>query len=222
MDKTVFAGHKKVGQSILGGPEKALVAWGLNKVPVWLETYHLTLLTILWSALNVLFGWLAKSNLQWLWLISLMIVLQYITDLFDGAVGRSRDTGLIRWGFYMDHFLDFIFLNSLVLAGYLLAPPGLGYYYFMLSIITGGFMVNSFLSFAATNQFEIYFWGFGPTELRIVFIAINTVIIMTGTNHFPHSVPALVITCGIGLIIMVKRSSDQLWAIDMEHKKSRE
>jgi phosphatidylglycerophosphate synthase len=221
MTSTAFAGDRKVGQSILSAPEKALVSWGTPKIPAWLETYHLTLLTVLWSGLNALFGFLAKDNIHWLWLVSLMIVLQYFTDLFDGAVGRARGTGLVKWGFYMDHFLDYIFLSSLVLAGYFIAPAGLGAYYLILLILTGGFMVNTFLGFAATNQFEIYFYGFGPTEMRIVFILINTVIILTGTEHFRFSVPLLCFFCFAGLIIMVKRTSNKLWSIDMANKENK-
>ncbi|MBN1880032.1 CDP-alcohol phosphatidyltransferase family protein [bacterium] len=220
MTGNTFSGDKKVGQSMFSVPEKKLVAWGTPKIPVWLETYHLTLLTILWSALNVLFGCLARNDIRWLWLISLMIVMQYITDLFDGAVGRARNTGLVKWGFYMDHFLDYIFLCSLVFAGYMIAPQGLGFYYVILLMLTGGFMVNSFLGFAATNRFEIYFYGFGPTEMRVVFILINTAIILTGTNHFVVSVPATCLVCLIGLVFMVWRTSRRMWALDMAGKQA--
>src|SRR3989338_1548416 len=85
-------------------------------IPRFIETYHLTCLTFLWSGLIVLFGWLARNDINWLWFISLMIIFQYITDLFDGALGRYRDTGLIKWGYYMDHFLDYVFLCSILIA----------------------------------------------------------------------------------------------------------
>lgn len=218
MTHPMFGGDKKVGASILSGPEKALVAWGTPRVPGWLETYHLTMMTVLWSGLNVVFGYLGRENLHWLWAVSLMIVVQYVTDLFDGAVGRTRNTGLIKWGFYMDHFLDYIFLCSLVVAGYLIAPPEVGFWYVVLVVLVGGFMVNSFLTFAATNQFEIYFYGMGPTEMRIGFILLNAVIIFTGTDHFPITVPLVCGICGVGLVFMAWKSSRTLWAIDMEHK----
>ena len=32
------------------------------------------------------------------------------TDSFDGALGRRRDTGIPKWGYYMDHLLDFVFM----------------------------------------------------------------------------------------------------------------
>lgn len=213
-----FAGDKKVGRPLLYGPERALVAWGTPRVPRWLETYHLTLLTLLWSGLNAVFGVLARSDLRWFWGVSAMIVLQYLTDLFDGAVGRARGTGLVKWGFYMDHFVDFIFLGSLVLAGYLVAPPGVAHWFIVLLTLNGAFMVSSFLSFAATNEFEIYVSGVGPTEVRILIIAINTVIISTGTSHFPITVPLICAACLIGLVVVVWSASRKLWAIDMANR----
>lgn len=83
-------------------------------------------------------------------------------------------------------------------------------------------MVNSFLTFAATNKFEIYFYGFGPTEMRIGFILINTIIIFTGTAHFDLTVPLAAFICGVCLVFMVKQSSDKLWKMDMDNKKELE
>ena len=91
-----------------------MVARYVTSVPGWLETYHLTLLTVVWCMGILLLGWLARGNIQWMWMISLMIVFQYITGLFDGAVGRYRNTGLVKWGFFMDHFLDYIFLCAML------------------------------------------------------------------------------------------------------------
>ncbi len=213
-----FGGDKKIGRSLLSTPEQALVAWGTPRIPGYIETYHLTMLTLVWSFLNPVFGYLAQSNLQWLWMVCVMIVFQYMTDIFDGAVGRRRNTGLIKWGFYMDHFLDYVFLCSLILTGYIVAPAGLGAYFILLLFLTGGFMVSSFLSFAATNQFQIYYFGFGPTEMRIVFVFMNIVIIFTGTDHFTVTVPFACLICFIGLIVKVFHTGTNLWRIDMEEK----
>ena len=98
-DKAAFAGDKKVGQSILTPLENRLKNWLVPKVPLSVETWHLTFTTILWSAGVLCFGKLSAGNLSWLWGVSLMIVLQYLTDLADGEVGRRRNTGLIKWGF---------------------------------------------------------------------------------------------------------------------------
>jgi len=46
----------------------------------------------------------------------------------------------------------------------------------------GRFMANSFLSFSATNEFEIYHSG--STQSRVAFIAINAYIAIVGFKHF--------------------------------------
>lgn len=214
-----FGGDKKVGHSLLSKPENSLKNWVVPNIPKGIETYHLTLTTLLWSLVNVISGFHAKNNLKILWLVSLMIVVQYLTDLFDGELGRQRETGLVKWGFYMDHFLDYIFLCSLVFVGYMISPVGLEIWYFGLVVILGAYMVNSFLSFAATNEFEIYYYGIGPTETRVVFILINTFIIYFGTNGFKILLPTVVLLCLSGLILNTYQIQKKLWRHDMQAKQ---
>ena len=49
MEKKGFGGAFKKGESILGPWEKAFVLRWVNRIPNWLETYHLTLLTLVWT-----------------------------------------------------------------------------------------------------------------------------------------------------------------------------
>ena len=219
MSKDDFAGDKKVGESALMAVENRFKYWAVPKIPKGIETYHLTFMTLIWAFGNIGFAFLAKDgNHAWIWLVSLMIALQYITDLFDGELGRQRNTGLIKWGFYMDHFLDFIFLCSFVFVGYMISPPGLEIYYFALVVVLGAFMVNSFLSFAATNEFEISSYGIGPTEMRIVFIAINTFTIYVGTQYFDILLPLTVAVCTLALAFNTYQIQKKLWDIDMDAK----
>lgn len=219
MPEQPFGGAGKVGESILAAPEKRLVAAWVPRIPGWLETYHLTMMTLLWSALVVLFGWLARENLNWLWGSSAMIIAQYVTDLFDGAVGRRRNTGLVKWGFFMDHFLDYVFLCSLILAYYLVAPEGYDVWFIAILALTAGQMVHSYLAFAATNEFRIAFAGVGPTEARIGFVIINTVIIFTWPHYYDITIPLITVVCAAGLVFVVYRTQKRLWQIDMENKR---
>ncbi len=218
MKQFKFGGDKKTGSSILSNAENTFKHWAVPKIPSCIETYHLTLTTLLWTLINIVIAFHAKYNPYALLVVSLMIILQYITDLFDGELGRQRNTGLIKWGFYMDHFLDFLFLCSLVFVGFMISPPGLEIWYFSLLVILSSFMVNSFLSFGATNKFEIYYFGIGPTETRVVFIAINTFIFFYGTNNFHILLPIVVIICFAGLIINTYQIQKKLWQYDMQAK----
>jgi len=222
MARDEFAGDKKEGVSLLHKPEERLKAVLIPCVPQGIETYHLTLTTIVWSILIVLFSWLATFNRAWMWGVSLMIVAQYITDLLDGAIGRGRNTGLIKWGFYMDHFLDYVFLCSILIGYSLLMPDHLKYIMFFVMAVFCAFMVNSFLQFAATNEFRIAYWGIGPTEIRLGFIIINTLIIYANRSVFITAVPYVLTVALFGLFFTAYMTQKQLWKIDMDNKADTE
>lgn len=213
-----FGGAGKVGESFFARPERWLVQRYVGSVPRWLETYHLTMLTLVWSILIPMFGVLARGDIRWLWMVSVMIVLQYLTDLFDGAVGRTRGTGLVRWGFFMDHFLDYVFLCSLIVAYYIVAPEGHTTWFMLLLALTGAHMTHSFLAFAATNEFRIAFHGIGPTEMRLAFIVINGFIILTWPRYYEYTLPALALVVLLGLVYVVYATQRRLWQMDMAAK----
>lgn len=222
MAKDTFSGDKKDGVSFLHHPENRLKAALLPCVPKGIETYHLTLTTIVWSVLVILFSWLATFNRQWMWGVSAAIVAQYVTDLLDGAVGRQRNTGLIKWGFYMDHLMDYVFLCTMLIGYSLLIPNHLKYLMFFIIAVFCGFMVNSFLQFAATNKFRIAYWGIGPTEIRLAFIVINTIIIYVNQSTYIRAVPYILGIAIFALFVTAFNTQRQLWAVDMETKAEKE
>ena len=214
----IFQGDKKFGRSLLADQEERLKQWLLPMVPSWLETYHLTTTTVLWSILVLLFSFLARHNVHWMWLTSLMIVMQYLTDLLDGAVGRQRDTGLVKWGFYMDHLLDYIFLCSMLIGYGYLFPQHYGFLLLLVLMVFGAFMVNSFLSFAATNQFRIAYMGIGPTEIRLAFIVVNALICFVHPEYVRAALPYVLGFAVFGLFVTVVRTQKELWDADMKEK----
>lgn len=217
-----FAGDKKEGTWFLARAEDRLRTWMVPLVPDGVETYHLTISTLVWCFFIILGGFLARYNMQWLWMVSVMIVLQYITDLLDGAVGRERDTGLIKWGFYMDHLLDYLFLCSILIGYSFLINDHFKFMLFFVMSLFGAFMVNSFLSFAATNEFKISYLGIGPTEVRILFIVINTLLIVFGRTYLARALPWVLVGSLFGLFVTVYRTQRELWRLDMEAKAARD
>ena len=208
----------KSGESITTRLEKRFVAWGLPYVPSWLQTDHLTKLTLLWTAGNIGFAMLATTDLRWLLGVAPMIVFQYLTDLFDGAVGRSRQTGLVRWGFYADHLLDVLFLQSLMVAGAIISPPTLAIAWMGLSAAATLMMVSSFLDFGATGSFAIYHGGLGPTEVRGLMIGLIVVVVLTGTSHFWWSVPTLAAITTAACCVLAVSTAKKLRRMDEEAK----
>ncbi len=218
MTNKSFAGDKKEGVSFLHHAEVALKEKLVPCVPNGIETYHLTFTTIIWSILVILFSWLACYNRNWMWGTSLCIAAQYLTDLLDGEIGRRRDTGLIKWGFYMDHLLDYVFLCSMLIGYSLLMPDNLKYLMFFVMAVFGAFMVNSFLQFAATNTFRIAYWGIGPTEIRLGLIIVNTLIIYVNQTKWIRVLPMVLTVATFGLFFTACMTQRLLWKIDMDTK----
>jgi archaetidylinositol phosphate synthase len=213
-----FGGDKKVGKSLLHAPEQWALKRMLPHVPTWLRSHHLTLLSIPISLLIILFSWLAAGEMAWLWGASVMIFLQWVTDGLDGAVGRARNEGLVKWGYYMDHLLDYFFLAAILVGYMLLLPDASKWLHFFVLVIFGGFMVNSFLAMAATNKFQIAFLRLGPTEVRIAFIVINTLLIVFGKTYMAPALPYILGASFLGLIVVVYRTQRAIWGMDMAAK----
>ena len=156
--------------------------------------------------------------MTWMKSITIMIKLQYLSDLYDGAAGRHRNTGLLKWGYFMDHFLDFLLLYSLCFAGYLILPPGLSGWIFALLIILSSFLVVTFLAFSCTNQFEIYHFNLRLTEVRALVIIVNCLLILFGLEHLKITLPLVCPVLTILLNIYACKMSAKIWRLDMEAK----
>ncbi len=216
-----FRGDKKTPmKTLLAKYERKLIDSNVSRFPAWIQGYHLTLMTIPLSAGLIIFGYLAVGNINWLWASSIMIFLQWFTDSFDGALGRFRDTGIPKWGFFMDHFLDFVFMCA-ILIGYSFLFEGLNKQIIYLLIpIFGCFMVSSYLSFGATGEFKITYLAAGPTEIRIYFIILNLLIMVFGTGWLAKILIFLLPVSIVVLYIIVYRTQKYIWKLDMQAKNT--
>jgi phosphatidylglycerophosphate synthase len=222
MQREQFALATKSSSSLLSPLERRMAKRVVPRIPRWLGTHHLTLMTLAWCSGLVVFGCFAARDLRWLWASSLMIFLQWVTDFFDGKVGKHRDTGLVKWGFYMDHLLDFVFLCAVVGSYAFVLPAASHLQLFLVLAVFGGLMVNSFLAFAATGRFHISHGKLGPTEFRIALVVINALLISYGTRRMAKTLPYVAAGGFAMLCALVYRTQRELWQRDMEHKRQAE
>lgn len=188
-------------------------------LPEWCGTRLLTMMTLPISALIIALCWVAREKITCLWGVNLLIAMQYVTDTLDGAVGRARGEGYVRWGYYMDHLLDYVFLCSLV-VGYSLLVPEKALWFVGIAAVFAGFMVNTFLLVAASDEFKIVFYGIGPTECRMVFIAINTFVVTHGASCVRSALPWVLGTSLSSLVLFVYNCQKRLSKIDLNAKNS--
>ena len=209
---------KKKRVSLTWNWEQKIIEKYTPKIPHFLNGYNLTLLSIPISFFIIIFGFLAKYDFNWLWGVSVMIALQWFTDSFDGAVGRYRNSGLKKWGFYMDHFLDYVFLCSILIAYSFIVPDHFKFYLFFILAIMGGYMVNAYLAYTATGEFKIDYLRIGPTEARIIFVIINTLIIFFGKTYMAQTLPFVLLFSFLGLFVVVYRTQKFIYNQDMKNK----
>jgi phosphatidylglycerophosphate synthase len=201
---------------------RAVLPW----VPLQVSTVHLTLMTVIWSAGIVIAGYLSAGDMRWLWLFDACLLMQYMTDMLDGEVGRSRNTGLIQWGFYMDHFLDYIFLCAAIIGYSFLLPPS----YFILVLLClglmAGFMVHTFLDFAITHKFKISMGLFGVSEMRMFLVFLNILLILFGKGLLIGIFPGIVLGASLLLFFVIYRSQimyrhiDVVWQAMQENQEN--
>ncbi|MFN2512313.1 MAG: CDP-alcohol phosphatidyltransferase family protein [Pyrinomonadaceae bacterium] len=219
MQNKQFAGANKTNTSFLSPLERRLSPIVLPRIPGWLQTYHLTMLTLVWSLLILGFSYLAATDVRWLWGVSLMIFFQYVTDHYDGKVGKYRNTGLLRWGYYMDHLLDYVFLCSVIIGYAFILPEKSRYQVLFLLAVFAAFAVSAFLAFSATDRLTISYLKLGPTEFRLALIIINTMLIMFGTRYMISGLKYVNAGAVAGLCFVVYQTQKHIWQVDMQQKE---
>jgi phosphatidylglycerophosphate synthase len=212
--------ERQRADSLLSILERPFAAWAVRLAPAWLESHHLTLLTAFWSALMLLCSALVRADSRWLWVVSAIIALQYLTDAIDGKVGVMRGAGLVCWGYYMDHFLDYVFLCAILIGYGLMLPDGSQHLMTWTLAIAGGFMIHAFLEFGATGRLSLSYLKLGPVEIRLIFIGINTTLLTFGRSSMVAAVPPVLLISGGVLISLVCRTQRRLWQLDAAGRRS--
>lgn len=178
--------HKKfqealrVHTSILADTEKRLLIRIASKIPKWIHSDHLTILGFLGMASAGISYWLSSFNKYWLILAVLSLFVNWFGDSLDGTLARVRNKLRPRYGFYVDHIVDafgfILLLGGLILSSYISAGIGLGLIitYFLMSI-------EIYLATYTIGRFQISFWKWGPTELRIL-LAVGSLTLLHQTH----------------------------------------
>jgi archaetidylinositol phosphate synthase len=160
-------------QFILAVPEARALEWIARRLPAWVKPDHLTALGVL-AALAIAAAYvLSNGDKLWLWAASGLLVVHWLGDSLDGTLARVRKSERPRYGYYLDHLVD-AFATAAIgiglgLSPYMLLAVGLAIVvaYLILSI-------NTYLETHALGVFTLGYGRFGPTEARLMLIAVNT------------------------------------------------
>src|SRR5437660_12035741 len=187
---------------LLANLERPTLLWLAARVPRTIRSNHLTVLGIL-GAVGVGAAYaLTTYHPAWLWVASAMLVVNWLGDSLDGTLARVRGTQRPKYGYYLDHVVD-AFSTAVIGLGIGLSPYvslglalGLVVVYLALSI-------NVYLESTVFGVFKISYGRIGPTEVRLLLIALNTLV---GFWPSPTSLVAnwtlgVILACMIALFV---------------------
>ncbi|MDQ6751781.1 MAG: CDP-alcohol phosphatidyltransferase family protein [Actinomycetota bacterium] len=168
---------------LLARPERRLLQAIARRLPAFVLPDHLTALGVV-SALGTFTAYvLSNQGRGWLWVASALLVVHWLGDSLDGTLARVRRIERPRYGYYLDHLVD---AGSTVAVGI-----GLGLSPYMLlsvgALIVVAYLVlsiNVYLESYALERFSIGYARLGPTEVRILLVAVNTWLALGPQLHF--------------------------------------
>ena len=167
---------QRIQKSILNKAEKKALNWLAARQPAWVTSDMLTCLGA-FGALLVGVGYaLSGRNINFLWLSTFGLLVNWYGDSLDGTLARFRDTQRPTYGFFVDHMVDcltevaiFIGLGLSPLIHFNVAMLVL-VFYLLLSIYV-------YISAHLKGEFKLTYAKLGPTEFRLVAAIVNTVLI---------------------------------------------
>ena len=168
-------GGKREMTFLLAGVERPALQWLAARVPRSIRSNHLTALGVLAATGTGLAYAMTNYSHAWLWVASLMLVVNWIGDSLDGTLARVRGTQRPKYGYYLDHVVD-AYSTAIIGLGLGLSP----YVYLGLAlgvvIVYLAMSINVYLESTVFGVFKISYGRIGPTEVRVLLILLNTLL----------------------------------------------
>jgi phosphatidylglycerophosphate synthase len=171
----------RIQQTVLSRAERHLLNWLCPRLPRWVTPDMLTSLALA-AAAAIFVGYaLSNENPAWLWLAVAGYVVHWFGDSLDGSVARFRRIERPRYGYFIDHSCDGIAI--LLILGGIGSSPYVRVDVALFAVAAYLLLaVNTFLTAKVMGDFPLSHLGAGPTELRLVLIALTIVMFAAGPD----------------------------------------
>ncbi|HSK20760.1 MAG TPA: CDP-alcohol phosphatidyltransferase family protein [Longimicrobiales bacterium] len=175
--------HARTSEFVLKRFERWALPRLAARLPAWVVPDHLTVLGLLAStAIGAAYA-LSNRNELWLWVVNAALVVNWFGDSLDGTLARYRRIERPRYGYYLDHLTDAYSTLAIGLglgfSPYMIIAVGLAIViaYLLLSI-------NVYLETHVFEEFRFSYGNLGPTEVRLLLIALNVTALSIGPLPF--------------------------------------
>ncbi len=193
---------------LLAEPERRLLRAIAARLPPWVTSDQLTAVGVLAATGAGVAYALSGLHPGWLWAASAMLVLNWFGDSLDGTLARVRFAERPRYGYYLDHIVD-AYATAAIGIGLGLSP------FVSLSVALGlvvvylALSINVYLESAVFGAFRLGYGRLGPTEVRLLLIAVNAGLALhrfiPGTSGVPIRLVAdgLLAALSLGMVAML-------------------
>ena len=171
--------HQRINDILLASLERPALNWLVARMPVWINPDILTGIGIFGAVIICGSYCLSNQHFEFLWLASLGFVINWFGDSLDGNLARYRHIERPKYGFFVDHTVD-SFNEVLIVIGLGLSPY-VSFNIACLGLI--GYLLMSVLVYIRTyvdGIFQLSYGKFGPTEVRVILILLNTTMYFAG------------------------------------------
>lgn len=199
----------RIQQNFLARHERRLLNWICPRLPAWTTPDQLTALGFI-GAMIVAAGYmLSWIDPEWLGLSLAGYIVNWFGDSLDGSLARWRRIERPNYGYFVDHSVDAV--GTLLMVGAIGASPYLRLDVALMAVI-GYFLlsIHTFLSAKIVGEFRLSYMAGGPTELRLMLMAMTIAMPIVGggdigrTNFSAFDLFAIVIASILVTIFVVQ------------------
>lgn len=170
----------RIQQNVLARSERRLLNWLCARMPQWVTPDMLTSLGMV-GAVAIFAGYAASVfSVGWLALALAGYAIQWFGDSMDGSLARYRQIERPSYGYFIDHSCDGL-ATLLILAGMGISP----FVRMDVALIAlAGYLllsVHAFLSARVLGELKLSYLAAGPTELRLMLIALTLMMMVLGS-----------------------------------------
>ena len=169
----------RIQENLVARVERRALNWLCARLPRRVSPDMLTAFGM-FGALMVFAGYLgSNADRDWLWLCVAGYVVHWFGDSLDGSVARFRKIERPRYGYFLDHSCDGL-ATTLLVVGIGLSP----YVQLEVALVAlAGYLlmsIHAFLSVRVLGELRLSYMNAGPTELRLVLIALTLAMYYAG------------------------------------------
>ena len=188
----------RIQSSVLNSLEHKALIWLASRQPKWVTSDMLTAVGTIGAFLIGLGYALTSVNINFLWLSTFGLLVNWYGDSLDGNLARYRRKQRPIYGYYLDHTMDVI-NEAMMFFGAGMAP------FFDMRLTVAAFVLylvmtlNVSMNAHLRSEFKLTYLKLGPTEFRLIIAVANTILLCFGEKVFQSIIP----NCFIGFVVLM-------------------